>query len=55
MPAGFVVHSLRHTMPPRLGMLGAVSNPLPPRVGVGIELGIDSKNAVRKNRRKVLK
>jgi integrase len=91
MPADFVVHSLRHTMLTRLGMLGVdaftimkiaghssitisqryvhpspesverafekleVSNQLPPRIGVGIELGIGSKNAVRRNRRKVMK
>ena len=91
MPADFVVHSLRHTMLTRLGMLGVdaftimkiaghssitisqryvhpspesverafekleVSNQLPPRIGVGIELGIGGKNAVRRNRRKVLK
>jgi site-specific recombinase XerD len=91
MPADFVAHSLRHTMPSRLGMLGVdtftimkiasrngitisqhyvhpspesverafekleVSNQLPPRIGVGIELGIGSKTAVRQNRRKFLK
>jgi integrase len=90
-PADFAVHSLRHTMLTRLGMLGVdaltimkiaghssitisqryvhpspesverafekleVSNHLPPRIGVGIELGIGSKNAVRRNRRKILK
>ena len=79
MPADLVVHSLRHTMVTRLGMLGVdvftimkiaghssltislryvhpspgsverafekleVSNPLPPRIGVGIELGIGEK------------
>jgi integrase len=79
MPADFVVHSLRHTMLTRLGMLGVeaftimkiaghssitisqryvhpspesverafekleVSNQLPPRIGVGIHLGIGSK------------
>jgi len=30
-----------------------VSNQLPPRIGVGIELGIGDKNAVRRNRRKI--
>jgi integrase len=91
MPADFVVHSLRHTMLTRLGMLGVdaftimkiaghssitisqryvhpspesverafekleVSNQLPPRIGVGLELGIGGKNAVRQKRRKVLK
>jgi integrase len=91
MPADFVVHSLRHTMLTRLGMLGVdaftimklaghssitisqryvhpspesvesafekleASNQLPSRKGVGIEMGIASKSAMRRNRRKVLK
>jgi integrase len=91
MPGDFVVHSLRHTMLTRLGMLGVdaftimkiaghssitisqryvhpspesvesafekleVSNQLPSRKGVGIEMGIGSKIEVRRNRRKVLK
>jgi integrase len=91
MPADFVVHSLRHTMLTRLGMLGVdaftimkiaghssitisqryvhpspesverafekleVSNQLPARIEVGIELGIGSKNEIRRNRRKLLK
>lgn len=91
MPADFVVHSLRHTMLTRLGMLGVdaftimkiaghssitisqryvhpspesvesafekleMSNQLPSRKGVGIEMGIGSKIEVRRNRRKVLK
>jgi integrase len=91
MPADFVVHSSRHTMLTRLGMLGVdaftimkiaghssitisqryvhpspesvesafekleMSNQLPSRKGVGIEMGIGSKIEVRRNRRKVLK
>ena len=91
LPADFVVHSLRHTMLTRLGLLGVDAftimkiaghssitvsqryvHPSPEsverafekleesrqgvaRIGVGIELGIGSKSAVGRNRRKIMK